>query len=95
MISEVTGEYVFEPKGPSPYYHWRAVKWISPRSFWQDLLNACGAFMTICRVKKNNAEARVAAMTANESKSETLKGILYAKGSSGSRTCRSDLSLVA
>src|SRR5689334_6827909 len=55
QIGEVTGEYNFEPSGPSPFLHWRAVKWIGeaiPRShFGKDLLNTFGAFMTICCVQ--------------------------------------------
>src|SRR5262249_11185387 len=47
-------------------YHYRAVKWIAkdlPRSnFDQDLLYSFGAFMTICRVQRNDAEKRVRAM---------------------------------
>lgn len=85
QIGEVTGDYQHEPKGPSPYFHWRSVKWIGeaiPRDhFGKDLLNTFGAFMTICRVKKNNAESRLAAMKANGWKPETLKGIVNAKGS--------------
>lgn len=65
-IGEIAGDYVFEPKGPDPYYHWRAVKWIGeaiPRTqFGQDLLYSFGAFLTICRIQRNNAEARIGAM---------------------------------
>jgi len=76
QIGEVTGGYHFEPGGPDPYYHWRPVKWIAesiPRAhFGKDLLNSFGAFMTICRISRNNAEARLAAMRANDWKPETL-----------------------
>jgi restriction system protein len=69
QIAEITGDYHFEPAGPSPYYHWRSVKWVGeaiPRTrFGKDLLYSFGAFMTICRVQRNNAEARIAAMRAN------------------------------
>lgn len=86
QIGEVTGEYQFEPGGPNPYFHWRSVKWIgeaiSRDHFGKDLLNTFGAFMTICRVKKNNAESRLAAMKANGWIPETLKSIVNAKGSS-------------
>ena len=65
-VGEVTGDYVFEAKGPNPYYHWRSVKWIGeaiPRTqFGQDLLYSFGAFLTICRIQRNNAEARINAM---------------------------------
>ena len=79
QIGEVTGEYEFEAKGPSPYFHWRSVKWIGeaiPRAnFGKDLLNTFGAFMTICRVKANNAESRLIAMKANGWKPEKVKHI--------------------
>lgn len=68
-IGELSGGHHFEAAGPNPYYHWRAVNWFSgliPRSvFPQDLLCSFGAFMTICRVQRNDAEARVRAMASN------------------------------
>lgn len=76
QIGEVTGEYHFESAGPNPFFHWRPVKWIGeaiPRShFGKDLLYSFGAFMTICRVQRNNAEARIAAMRANDWKPEAI-----------------------
>jgi len=75
-IGEVTGEYHFEPAGPDPFFHWRPVKWIGeaiPRSnFGQDLLYTFGAFLTICRIRRNNAESRIAAMRDNGWKAETV-----------------------
>ena len=77
-IAEVTGDYHFEPAGPNPYYHWRPVKWIGegiPRAnFGKDLLYTFGAFMTICRVQRNDAEARILAMRANGWKPEKIAG---------------------
>lgn len=75
-IGEVTGGYHFEPKGPNPFYHWRPVKWIGeaiPRAhFGQDILYTLGAFLTICRVQRNDAEVRINTMRANDWKSEKL-----------------------
>lgn len=75
-IGEVTGDYQTAPDGPNPYYHWRAVKWVGeavPRAnFGKDLLFTFGAFLTICRVQRNNAEQRIAAMRANGWKPETI-----------------------
>lgn len=75
QVGEITGEYRFESKGPSPYYHWRSVKWIGdaiPRAnFGQDLLFSFGAFLTICRIQRNNAEARIAAMRHRGWQAET------------------------
>lgn len=62
-FGELTGDYRFEATGPNPYYHWRSINWFSgliPRTgFPQDLLYSFGAFMTICRIQRNDAEARV------------------------------------
>lgn len=80
QVGEVTGPYHFEPAGPDPFFHWRAVKWIGeavPRAnFGRDLLNSFGAFMTICRVQKNNAEARIVAMRQNGWKPETVASVI-------------------
>ena len=76
QVGEITGEYHFEKDGPNPFFHWRLVKWIGeavPRAhFGKDLLNTFGAFMTICRVQRNNAEARITAMRSNGWKPETI-----------------------
>ena len=82
QIGEITGDYHFESAGPSPYYHWRPVKWIAeaiPRAnFGKDLLFTFGAFLTICRVQRNNAEQRIAAMRANDWKPETIAAVTNA-----------------
>ncbi|HXQ72769.1 MAG TPA: restriction endonuclease [Pyrinomonadaceae bacterium] len=65
-VGEVTDAYHFQPKSPDPFFHWLSVKWIGeaiPRThFSQDLLYSFGAFMTVCRIQRNNAEARIEAM---------------------------------
>jgi restriction system protein len=65
-FAEITGPYAFDENAEDPYYHSREVKWLTaevPRStFDQDLLYSFGAFMTICRVSRNNAEARIRAL---------------------------------
>lgn len=75
-IGEVTGDYQPALDGPNPFYHWRSVKWIAeavPRAnFGKDLLFTFGAFLTICRVQRNNAEQRIAAMRASGWKPETI-----------------------
>lgn len=80
QIGEVMGDYYFEPTGPTPFFHWRAVKWIGeaiPRShFGKDLLNTFGAFLTICRVQKNDAEARLKAMQQNGWKPESIAQVV-------------------
>lgn len=75
-IGEITGDYRAEKAGPNPFFHWRSVKWIGeaiPRThFGKDLLFSFGAFLTICRIQRNNAEKRITAMRANGWKAETL-----------------------
>lgn len=82
QIGEVLGDYEFTPEGPNPYYHARSVRWVGesiPRAnFGNDLLNTFGAFMTVCRVQSNNAEARIVAMRANGWKPETIKAVTSA-----------------
>ena len=78
-VGEIKGGYHFEPQGPDPYFHWRKVTWIGeaiPRgSFGKDLLFSFGAFLTICRIKRNNAEARLEAMRQSGWKSDPgIKG---------------------
>lgn len=81
-IGEVTGDYEFDAKADNPYYHWRSVNWIAdavPRShFGQDLLHSFGAFLTICRIKRNNAEARIRAMREREWRPETVASAVSA-----------------
>lgn len=82
QIGEVTSDYHYDAESPAPYGHWRSVKWIAdavPREhFGKDLLNSFGAFLTICRIKRNNAEARLAKMRANEWKPERVSSITAA-----------------
>lgn len=69
-IGEIIGDYEFDLKQGSPYYHSRAVKWFAadiPRTnFDQDLLYSFGAFMTVCRIQRNDAEQRIKAMSKNK-----------------------------
>jgi len=82
QIGEITGDYHFEPDGQIQFFHWRPVKWIGeaiPRAnFGKDLLNTFGAFMTICRVQRNNAEARITAMRENGWKPESVAAVTKA-----------------
>lgn len=75
-IGEITGDYEFQPSATDPFYHWRSVQWIGeaiPRTnFGQDLLYTFGAFLTIFRVQRNNAEARIQTMRKNGWKAETV-----------------------
>ncbi len=61
--------YAYNPKADEAYRHSLKVKWLDtevPRTaFDQDLLYSFGAFMTVCQITRNNAEARVRAMAAD------------------------------
>lgn len=65
-FGEVVKGYAFDPKADETYRHSIRVKWLNadvPRTaFDQDLLYSFGAFMTVCRMTRNDAEARVRAM---------------------------------
>jgi restriction system protein len=61
----VTGGYKYRPDLPSGPLHTRPVEWLRefPRTaFDKDLLFSFGAFMTVCRIERNQAEQRVEAM---------------------------------
>jgi restriction system protein len=78
-FGELKGSYNYAASGPDPYFHWRAIDWFSgliPRSvFPQDLLYSFGAFLTICKVQRNDAEARVRAMAARHWQPEGISAI--------------------
>ena len=78
-IAEVKGGYTHHPSGPDPYYHYRKIKWIAldiPRSnFEQDLLYSLGAFMTICRIQRNDAENRIKKMAKNRWKAQQFDSV--------------------
>lgn len=79
-IAEITGDYEFNAKADSPFFHSRKVKWIKegiPRAhFGQDLLNSFGAFMTVCRIERNDAERRVRQMAAHQFGPEKLQDVV-------------------
>jgi len=62
-LGKVTGPYSYRKVG-NEFRHTRSVKWIRPdvarTVFAQDLLYSIGAFMTVCRITRNDAERRVA-----------------------------------
>ncbi len=65
-FGEITGGYTYTPSAPTPYRHSRAVKWLNQdvarTAFDQDLLFSFGAFMTVCEIKRHDAENRIRAM---------------------------------
>lgn len=68
-FGEITGDYTHDADGNDPYFHFRTVSWFAtdiPRSnFDQDILYSMGAFLTICRISRNDAEARIKVMAKN------------------------------
>lgn len=68
-IGKITGEYQYAEENGSPYYHYRTVDWFAkdiPRNnFDQDILYSFGAFMTVCKITRNDAERRIHAMSEN------------------------------
>jgi restriction system protein len=79
LLGTVEGDYKYQPKLVEGGIHTRPVKWLKeiPRSdFDQDLLYSFGAFMTVCKISRNDAESRVrvmisgAAARANKAVSE-------------------------
>ena len=64
-LGEMTGDYEFRDGR-----HARQVRWVHtdlPRTtFGQDLLYSIGAFMTVCQIKRNNAEERFQAVLAGK-----------------------------
>jgi len=64
-IGRVKGPYAFSMILDEKR-HVRAVDWIRPTfprsTFKQDLLYSLGAFLTVCRITRNNAEERIAAI---------------------------------
>ena len=68
-FGKIIGQYKFDENLGSPYYHYREVEWFAtdiPRDrFDQDILYSLGAFMTVCKIHKNNAENRIKEMYKN------------------------------
>lgn len=68
-IGEVTGPYAFDPNAETLYRHSRPIKWLNtqvPRTaFDQDLLYSFGSVLTVCEIRRNDAEKRVRSMSLN------------------------------
>ncbi len=85
-IGHVTGPYAYRTDLGEAQRHTRSVEWVKevPRNaFAQDLLYSFGSFMTVCRVQRNDAEARVVAVLAG--KSDPALSSRFAVGNSGSK----------
>lgn len=81
-FGRVVGPYKYRPDFPPDARHTRPVKWekeIPRTEIETDLLYSFGAFMTVCRIQRNNAEERVlgllkgkSAPSREDDKTETL-----------------------
>jgi restriction system protein len=74
-FGKIIGEYIYDKSLGSPYYHYRDIEWFAtdiPReNFDQDILYSLGAFMTVCKIQKNDAENRIKTMSQNNWISKT------------------------
>lgn len=82
-VGEVKSSYTFELGADFTYRHYRTVQWLNtevPRSaFDQDLLYSLGAIMTVCEIKRNDAEKRIRAMGKKDWQSAALPAIQIGK----------------
>ncbi|HYU55558.1 MAG TPA: restriction endonuclease [Candidatus Dormibacteraeota bacterium] len=69
-VGKVSGPYEDKTGSGTEIRHTRPVQWLKtdiPRTaFEQDLLYSFGAFMTVCQITRNNAEARVRAILSGK-----------------------------
>lgn len=69
-IGHAKGSYEYRPDLPEDARHTRPTEWLRtdiPRTaFGQDLLYSFGAFMTVCQIRRNNAEERIRAVLAGK-----------------------------
>jgi restriction system protein len=67
-FGRLTGDYQFAAGAVDALRHQRSVEWVSdgiPRDVIdQDLLYSLGAFLTVCRISRNDAERRLRALLA-------------------------------
>lgn len=79
-IGKITGEYQYDETLGNPYFHYRDVDWFAkdiPRNnFDQDILYSLGAFMTVCRIHRNDAEKRIIDMCKNGWKVPVITGTM-------------------
>lgn len=86
-VGAINSGYTFDPATDTMYRHYRTVQWLNtdvPRSaFDQDLLYSFGAIMTICEIKRNDAEKRVRAMATKGWQSVPVTSTLPAPNGGG------------
>lgn len=81
-FGKVVGDYTFDGDASNPYFHYRSVDWFAtdiPRNnFDQDILYSFGAFMTVCKITRNDAEQRIKDMAANNWKVKSAPQKVFA-----------------
>jgi restriction system protein len=98
-IGQVTGPYQYRVEGEDQY-HARPVKWIktdfprSPSLFGQDLLYSLGAFMTVCQIRRNDAEKRIRAIVEGKTPA-TFSGSTISENADEDATFPADIELYA
>ena len=99
MVGTITGDYKYEGAKNAPYFHSRAIEWRRepiPRSnFSQDLLYTFGAYLTICRIQRNDAEARLGNMARNNWTTETPHSTLITTATDQDDQLTTDLQVLA
>jgi restriction system protein len=97
-IAEVISKLSYDENSQDIYRHYYQVNWFAtdiPRSnFDQDILYSFGAFMTVCQIKRNDAEKRIHAMQQNNWH-VTTQSVLQAYGDASIEDELSDLSQIA
>lgn len=66
----VAGDYKYEPTNPTGFKHTRPVNWkhdVPRNQIEQDLLYSFGSAMTVCKIHRNDAEARIKALLSGKS----------------------------
>ena len=99
MVGTIKGDYTYEGLKHAPYFHSRAIEWRHepvPRSnFSQDLLYTFGAYLTICRIQRNDAEARLNNMARNNWAVETPHSTLITTATDQNEQLTTDLQVLA
>ena len=96
-IGKVTGEYTYDLNNGNPYYHYRNVDWFAkdiPRNnFDQDLLYSFGAFLTVCKITRNDAESRIKAMANNNWKAPGMSTTVFSEADDTQTDSSTDLEM--
>lgn len=94
-IGKITGDYEYDVRNGNPYYHYRNMDWFAkdiPRNnFDQDILYSFGAFMTVCKITRNDAENRIKAMAENNWKVPGMSNAVFSEADDTQTDSSTDL----